>query len=470
MDLARSSLRLFAAKLLGSVATFVGITLFARELGAADMGKYFLFIAALGMLSIPADFGIKGAVEKRISEGKNKERIVTSAISLKFVTLAGVSLCLWIVRGRVNEYLGADWVPLLIVALFVQTLSNLLISVLKGTLRVGETAELQLTQKLGWFLIGVLFLNTGFGVIGLVYGHICSLLLVILWGWIKSPLLLTAPTRSSLNSVIDYSKFNWISSVGGYVYSWMDILVIGFFLTQSHVGAYEVAWRVTVVAMLFSKSIATSIFPQMSKWDAEEAIEEIERMIPKVLTPSLVLVIPAFFGTLVLSRDILQTLFGSEFEMAWIALIVLMLDRIFQSVHVIVGRSLQAIDRPDLAAKATVYSVMANGVLNLIFVWQFGLIGAALATALASFLNNALHFRYLSRFLRIGVNWDELGWCIGTSLLMLGIVKGLKSIVLINTVPKLFLVIGIGAAVYFGILLTYSPFRRHRTKICELVI
>ncbi|MDZ7745945.1 MAG: oligosaccharide flippase family protein [Halobacteriales archaeon] len=81
----------------------------------------------------------------------------------------------------------------------------------------------------------------------------------------------------TFRSLYDYAKFNGIWGLGGHVYNWMDVIVIGFFLSQAAVGAYELAWRLTTTAIMFSTVFARVLFPQLSAWQADGAIEKVTR-------------------------------------------------------------------------------------------------------------------------------------------------------------------------------------------------
>ncbi|ELY67057.1 flippase [Natrinema versiforme] len=456
MNLAKAALKLFSANVINAAISFLGIALFARALGASQIGSYFLFVALLGILTVPADFGLRGAVEKRISEGNTPDIVFTTALLLKTVPISLVVVVLIVARGYIAAYLGAGLVGLLIVALFLQEVSRMMISVLKGELRVGETAVLESAQKVCWLLVGGGLVLVGYQVRALVYGLIAGMIVLLVWGWYRSETTFDRPTKTYARNLLSYSKYNSISSIGSLFYSWMDVLVIGIFLTQVHVGAYEVAWRISVAVVLLSEATATAIFPQVSKWNAQNAAAKIERIIPDATTASLALVIPAFFGALLFSRDILRIVFGSEFEIAWLVLIILLLEKVFQAIHMVMGRSLQAIDRPDLAARATMVSIVANLGLNVSFVWAFGLTGAAVATLIAATLSSYLHVRYLERFLTIRVDQSEIGWCIVSALGMVAVLSVVTFYIPIETIPQLGGVITSGA-IFYGLFLLLSP-------------
>jgi O-antigen/teichoic acid export membrane protein len=345
------------------------------------------------------------------------------------------------------------------------------VAVLRGELRVGETAIVQVLQPLGWLICGYVLVVRGFGVTGLVYGYLIGTAAMLLAGWWKASVSLSRPTRRHARSLFDYSKYSVISAIGGYFYSWMDVALLTAFVslgitaTRAGVGAYENAWRVSLIVLLLSQSIATTIFPQISNWDAEDATDRIEAVIPTSLLPASLLIIPALAGTIVLSKDILRVLFGPEFTVAWLVLIVLMAEKILQGVHVVLGRSLQAIDRPDLAAYATVAAVVINLVLNILLIWQFGILGAAIATAVSFAVNTGLHAYYLNQFIDIELPIHETKWSVVASVVMGGCVYWVWSVVAIESMAQLFGIVAFGAVVYGIIILASARIRTRAIRI-----
>jgi len=459
MNFARSSVKLFLANVLSSGLQFIGIIFFARELGASQIGAFFLFQALLGMLAIPADFGLRGAVEKRISEGESPEVFLSSAILLKLIPITVIILVILILRPLINGYLGADFSIYLALAIALQEAAQLSIFVLRGELRVGETAILNVVQQAIWVGGGAVLVGYEFGAEALIFSLLVGTAVMMIWGWSKSSISLGRPSVSHARSLVDYGRYNVVSSIGGYFYSWMDVAIIGLFLTQAHVGAYETAWRVTAVTMLFSRAIASTLFPQMSQWDAENAKQRIESAVQDTIGPSMLLVIPAFFGVLVFSHEILGLIFGPEFTIASVVLIILMGEKVLQSIHIILGRTLQGINHPGLAAQATAASVLLNLVLNIVLIQLFGLVGAAVATTVSFAVNTILHGYYLSKFVTIELPYLEISWCILSSVVMASVLWVIQRVFSIDTIPRLLLPIAFGAIVYGILALLFHPIR-----------
>lgn len=450
MNLARSGFKLLIAKLLAAVVSFLGITYFARELGSSDLGVFFLFQALVGILSIPLDFGIRGALSKRLSEGRELGETLSTAILLKMGFLLPLLAVVYLFRAQINAYIGGDlWVYLLI-ALVIKELALLTMDLLKGGLRVGDTALPQAGQKFVFVGVGILLVMVGFGVLGAVYGLIFGYGVMFILGVYRSSIVVGRPTMTTARSLLDYSKYDFISSVGGYMYNWMDIVIIGLFLTQADVGVYEVSCRVTIIVMLVSQSISTTIFPQVSQWDAAGARERIEAMLPRAIAPVVMLVIPAFVGTALLSEEILGLVFGPEYIAGSIVLVILMAEKVIQSVHLILGRSLKGINKPDLAASAGLVAIIINLILNLVLVPLFGIVGAAVATAVSFVVNSTLHAYFLHKFIDIVLPIKEIVGSTAASLAMAGILLAVKSTFVIDTVLRLALVTVFGVIVYMG--------------------
>jgi len=450
MNIARSSIRVFVARATSSLVVFLGITYFARELGAYQMGIFFLFQALLGMIAIPADFGINSAVTKRLSEGESPGSVLSTALLLKGLLLLPFIAAILLFRGPINGYIGADLALLLVLTLILQEFAKLTMQVLKGELRVGQTAGPLFSRKLVYVSIGTVFVFMDAGVRGLIYGLFAGFAVMLVWGAWKSSTPFGPPSVKHARSLFDYSKYAFVSSIGGYFYSWMDIAIIGLFLTQADVGVYEIAWRVTALVMLFSSSIGATIFPQVSQWDAEDSTERIESLLSEAIAPALFVAIPAFFGVILFSRDILGLVFGAEYTAGWLVLIILMGEKVVQSVHIILGRSLQGIDRPDLAAKASIISMVLNLFMNVILVFEYGIVGAAVATALSFIVNSVLHAYYLSMFVSIRVPYARIAGCIAASAGMAIVLYTIESTVEIGSLSILLLIIILGVGAYVG--------------------
>ncbi|MFB6186335.1 MAG: oligosaccharide flippase family protein, partial [Halobacteriaceae archaeon] len=132
MNVSKSSFKLTVANIAGTVITFVAITIFSRSLGPKIIGVYFLFEALVSILVIPADFGIREAMEKHISEGYDEQELLSAGIIYKIGVLFFLSLLVVVFRSPINGYLGEDLAFLLIIALATKELALTTTTILKA--------------------------------------------------------------------------------------------------------------------------------------------------------------------------------------------------------------------------------------------------------------------------------------------------------------------------------------------------
>lgn len=454
MNVAQSSAKLLFSRIVSAPVTFLGLAFFARKLGPHSMGIYFLFLTLTTVLSLVADFGIRGAVEKRISQGAAAANVLATGLLIKLVSVSVIVLAVTAIRDPINQYVGAEVALFVIFGVCIREFGALMLAVLRGELRVGETAALEAARSILMTVVGGLLVTLGFGIRGIIYGFFVGWVTIGALAFIKCTTTFARPSVPYARSLLTYSRYNWISSAGGFIYNWSDIAVIGFILGPFAVGAYEYAWRASMLVMFIPRSISKTMFPHVSRWNARNEKERIKSAITRAISAGLFISIPALFGTILFGEAILRFIFGGEFTVATVALIVLMGEKIIQSIYTIVGQSLEGVDEIDHAARATALSAVANVLLNFILVSTIGITGAAIGTAIAVGINTAFHLRYLSRMNLLKVPHRFIGWYLLGSACMFGIIVVFRHLYPVTSAVRLAegVIVGLIAYLTFAVL------------------
>lgn len=445
--------------------SFLFIVLFARYTTAADLGTYFLFEAAVALLVLPTDPGISKALKKRLSEGASLDRQLPSACLMVLAAVAVALVGLFAARAPLRGYLGAPIVDWVAIGLVARVATRVVLAGIEGQLRVGEVPVLMFAGTLLWTIGGTGLLFLEWGVTGVIVARVAGDGLIVAWGAVK---LLPAATEvrsfrvslEAIRSLFDFAKYVSVTSIGGITYGWMDVAILGLFVAQSSIGAYEIAWRVTMLPFLVGATVSRTLFPQISSWDANDARSRIESILPNAIIPTAAVTIPALVGTVLVGEEILRYLFTPEYTIAAVALVVLMAEKILQSVHILLGRALQAINRPGAAARATVIAVVINIALNVALIPVVGLTGAALATAVSFAFNTLLHAMYIRQSLTLSMPWRSIAWITVAAVAMGVAVYGWLRITPITGVVGLFATIGGAIACYLAVLLLDGSMRR----------
>ncbi|WP_394740061.1 flippase [Natronococcus roseus] len=459
MDLIKSGAKILSARSLSSGIKFLGLAYFARTVGATELGVFFMFQAVLSFLVIPSNLGIRLAVEKRISEGTNKSKYLTTGFLIKIALLTVVSIFLIFASDYLLMYLGEDLTLLLVIALVVRELSGLFIATIRGELRVGDTAIIQLAYAVSWVGAGAILTTVGYGLYGLVYSLIFGYLVKLIWSFYRKRTAFGKPSVTLGWSLIGYGIYSIIPSIDGEVHNWMDIFLISIFMTPAAVAAYEFAWRVSQAFKVLISAISETIFPQISAWNAKDSVRSLERLIPRAITPGLIFVFPAAGGAWLLSEEILQFAFGPEYTVAAAALVILMIGKAPRMIRAVIGKCLLGIDRADRVTIASIVDIVGNIALNLLLIPTYGLAGAALGTTLSLTLGLLVRWWFLSQELTVTVDWKTATWCLGATVVMTIVLWALLTVIEISSALLLMMVISFGAVIYFFVLALNNELR-----------
>ena len=449
MSVKKGTIAVFASTVLRNVLSFGAIAYFSRGVGIGSLGAFFLFQSVLSMLSIPADLGMRVGVEKRLSEGDDPGTIIGSALVFKFGLLVVFSAGILMFDQAIANFIGADIAQLLVVGLLINELGLLGIHTLRGEKRVAETAFFQPLRTVLWALLGVVLVELDVGQNALLYAYIAGLFVagtIAVW---RTDSSIGAPSLTTMRSLFGYSKFATIGSVGGLVYNWADVVLIGFFISQAAVGAYEVAWRVATASLLLSTSVRTAIFPQANDWGDNGNYRELESLIKTGLIASMYFVIPAFVGVLVLGEEILSVVFAVEYPGVALVLAILMIEKLQRAVLLVLIAPMHAIGRVDAGAYTTLVGVVVNLTLNVILIPQFGIVGAAIGTATGALANTVTHSYVLSRYINVRIPMRTFAWCGMASAIMGAILWITIQFIAVRGFVTLGVLVFAGGVVYF---------------------
>lgn len=455
MDGFRGIKQLIGARSLNSMLVLGGTILLTQILSSGTVGQYFLFEAVVISGSTLTEFGTAKAVEQRISskdyaEPDHISNLLFSSILIQGIAISLVSLVLVVFRAPVDSYLGAHLAIWVIVAMGLHSGGKLVRAILRAIDRVPESATLEAAFRVTWILATVFllfFTNGELSLMAPVYGLIAGLGLQLGIGLIKIPISLSIPTKETIASVTSFGRFEFLTQIGGLSYAKADILILGFFVASSDVAAYEIAWRISTVVLLPMQAVSATVFPTLTRELNNRFDGSAESIIYKLLGIATLFSIPALFGVMIIGDEMLHVLFPPDYHIAAVPLIILVAEKIpgaYQSVFV---NSLKAANRPDLDAVTTVIITITNIILNIILIYKFGIIGAAIATAFSSTIATLMNLMFLRRFVSVKPPIRPIIASIISSMVMALIVQFVNSSIRLN-LGTMVLSIIVGVLIY----------------------
>jgi O-antigen/teichoic acid export membrane protein len=453
----------FISNLFASALGFVATIYIARILGAEPLGIYHLSLSLVSWLSIVGTAGFSGAISKRVSEGDEPGAYAVAGVLTVTGFFLVVAIALFAARHHVDAYVGFHVTGFLILILLVVLGFSVVNDVLTGLSQVHVYGVL-ISVKVGTrSLLQILLIVAGFSITGLFIGHIVGIALVVLIGSyvvLRTVPTLTWPTVRHFRDLINFAKYSWLGEVRGRMFNYMDVIILGFFVSQSLIGIYSVAWNIAQFLALFSGSIMNTLFPEMSRLSNERDPSAVSGLLETSLTYGGLFLIPGLVGGTLLGERILR-LYGPEFPQGSAIFVVLIVANLIQGYQQQFLNTLSGIDRPDLAFRVNGLFTVANLLLNVVLIYLYGWLGAAFATAASAGVSYGLSHFYVRSIIDFSFPKTEIAYQVVASVVMGCVVYGgiqieeTFALVRSNVLLVVILVV-VGAGMYFACLLALS--------------
>lgn len=462
MKLGQTSFVHLISKYTASVLGFLTYVYLARELGAEVLGIYFLLMAVLAWFRLAGTVGIETAIAKRLSEGKQRNEFLTAGLIMYLVIFIILSGSILISRSWLNDYLRGEIAYLLVPLILVAVAMAFVNASLKGQHKVHLASLLSPIDRVLRATLQIGLVLLGFELIGLVLGYISAMFVAAVVGLYYVSYRITIPDINHFKSLGSYAKYSWLTRLEGRAFSSADTIVLGFFVSSSLIGIYEIAWNVAAFLGIFSGSLVQTLFPEMSKISSEEETEEVRNLVNKALSYAGLFLIPGFVGAVLIGSEIMA-IYSSEFRQGYTVLVILVGANLVFGYKKQMTNILNAIDRPDKAFRISLVFLITNLSLNVGLVYAYDWIGAAVATFVASVIALAMGYRELGKLMDIPLPVLEIGKQVISAFMMGGVIIGVDAVIHV-TVPIAIVLVIAGASIYFSLYLAISPSFRNTVK------
>lgn len=463
MSLGRTSLFHFSTQLVTSVAGFLATFVIARYLGAGTLGVFVQATALIAVITLPVKT-LTGAASKRVSERKEPDEYFTACVILLIGFIIAIGTLMVVGSPLLDAYLGAPVAGLVILYMISNSILNLYTSVLTGEKKVVASGVLHAIEQGLRFLLQFSLILLGYTLAGLFFGQILSLIGAALVGVYVSDLQIRRPSWFHARQLLDFAKYTWMNQIKGRSFSWMDILILGVFVESSLVGIYEVSWTLASVLILVSQSVQQTLFPELSELGVDQEYAKVRHFLEEGLVFVGIFAIPGLFGSLVIGEDLLM-IYRPIFGQGQPVLLLLIVARLVDAYASQLINVIAAVDYPEFVFRVGVMFTVVNIGLNLLLIWYFGWIGAAVATCLATVVELVLGYVYLSKIIgRVTVPVRTIGAQIGAGCFMAGVLFVVTRFIAITNYTVIAFV-GLGTVIYIGVLLGISSRVRQKAKM-----
>lgn len=433
----------FSAQVVSTIITIPGMILLARIVGSSILGQYFLLIATLNLLSISLDFGI-GASIVRYERERMSGEFLTGGIALRTLILFALFPIVLGLNSHLRSYFGFDFAYPLLALFTVEQIRGTFGHMLVAENKVAINTWIYTIQTWVKFISQLLLVTFLPSPRMLVAGHIfaSSIALLLLYSVLESSLAL--PSRKDVLKLIEFGLKDYFNGLETFGAEWIDSLILGYLMSPSIVGVYEISWSVSSKLFVGSRAIVKSLYPRLIQSEVDNNEENSLNFRNQSLIFVAVLIFPGFVGLAILGKEILS-LYGPEFTSGYYAVLVLTTGRLFQSIDSVFTAVFRAKSMPWKRAKASPFLLGVNVALNILLIPHLGILGACIATMSSLALGPVIGIKEFGfDFERVGPRW--VGQCF-SSIVMGIVIFALKPIVGSGIFPLVSLML-IGVMIY----------------------
>jgi O-antigen/teichoic acid export membrane protein len=281
---------------------------------------------------------------------------------------------------------------IVLVSCALSNIASMFLSVFKGIQRMDRSNSLEITISIVNALGTVLFLEFGWGMLGLAVNALVNAFfaLVLTWWVLHRMVPQIAPgwhfDGKLLRSMFAYGLKLQVSQVGALICFRVDKLIVSRFLGIASVSFYEVSSRLTSFMRALPHVMISALIPATSELGARNDRAKILQTYVLVSKYVAMLTVAMVAFLVVEARSVIRLWLGSGFENSVILVQILAIG---YGANVLGGAASQTgagIGRPEFDMRSTVLLALLNPVFSIVLVQQFGAPGAAAGTSLAFIL------------------------------------------------------------------------------------
>jgi O-antigen/teichoic acid export membrane protein len=393
----------FATQIVYLALSIANAAIIARWLGPEGQGMLALTLLVPGMLGLFLSGGI-GAANTYFAGARRLDVPALTANSVAFSLLATI-LAIGVIGGLLTTgslQVIMPGVPLwiLLVAMLglpMSVLSGYFSGILQGLDRIMTLNMLSLVQGLLTLsLTALLVIGFQMGLIGavlpsVVTGAVSLLMMGLLLGRERG-VFVPRWDCSVMRSTLAFGLKGHVGNVLQFFNYRLDMFIVNYFLGPAGAGLYSVSVRLAELLWYLPNAVGFAIFPKVAATGADK----MNAFTPRVFRMTLGLTVLGALGLALLGKPIIQLVYSSVFEGAYVPMLVLLPGVVLLGGAKVLTNEMAGRGYPLYNSVNTSLTLMVTVLLDWVLIPRFGIIGAALASTIA----------YITMFvMTIGFHW-----------------------------------------------------------------
>jgi len=384
----RDSLGILGTRVIWSGMGIISGVILARWLGPFDRGILALVLLLPSTILTLTKLGVSQATVYYINRREaSVDRVASNSVILAFA-LGGLSaLVVWVLRENLLSTVLKDVPPWALAIALVRVplllLDNYLYSVLQATGQFGiYNTRLLISEALRLVLvvIFVMWMNLGLPAAVVTY----TVIAVVNMGWLMLTMSRTvhfslAFDRTLLFNMLSFGVRSYVQVVTAHLLLRVDVYMVQMFLGPAQTAFYALALHFTELVLEVPQAIGLVLYPRLAALPEEE----IHRLSAQTCRRTLMVTAPAAFALALAGPYIITLWYGHAFAPSGAPLPWAAVGVSTMAIFVILTRDFTARSKQRVNTVSGVLALVTNILLNLYMIPHYGIVGAAMATAIS---------------------------------------------------------------------------------------
>lgn len=387
----------------------------ARMFGPGQLGFYVLGATLAQIISILSHFGMDNGVVRYVAhydamgDTRRVRGTIVQALLVTFALSVVLSGLLFFGAGFLARLYGDPFYETIFRAFAVSvpffTLMSMALWATQGFQTMKYATYVQyVLRPLSNLALVVVFYLLGVQILGAVTAYVLSMILgaVLSLYYLRKvfPRLFDRRVKPRYESRALFAASGPMTVVNltQHLNPWIALLVIGAFEPVRMVGIYDTAFKTAALSALVLFAFGGIFSPMISNLYSRGMLGDLSYLYKDVSYWAFTGALVFFLMTALLARDIMAV-FGPQFVYGWPVIVIVAAAQLFSSSIGPTARVLAMTGNQRVVVLATFGSAVVAATLNLALVPTFGIFGAAVATAAALVLVNAVSLYFVHRML-----------------------------------------------------------------------
>lgn len=184
-----------------------------------------------------------------------------------------------------------------------------------------------------------------------------------------------------VRSIISISMPMLMTSAMNIALGQTGVIILGMFREEAEVGYYSIAVKLATLTSIILNSINSMAAPKFSELYHSGKIDELLYVARKASKLIFYCTIPFLTGLIICGKPILSILFGSEFSIAYLAMIILVAGQFIHSISGSTGIFMNMTGNQIKYRNIIFFTALFNILLNFLIIPKYGYYGAAFTSA-----------------------------------------------------------------------------------------